>query len=161
MAVLVVALPWIIIGYLSWIWSMASHELCAPRLVLCNVPAFGVGTLCRLVKQNKGFGYVESGEIKEVTSSIQNCDQTQWKGLSFKSDISANVDVFNRRFVTQFLKVALDYVVDLSRYCTTRKFYSDLRCPEIFLIVVKIHMLYVGPKFTYFRFPCWDTSLSE
>jgi hypothetical protein len=97
-------------------------------------------------KVKQGFGYVDSGEIGEVTPSTQNCDQTQWKGLSIKSDISVNVDVFNQRFVTQFPKVALDYEVDLSRYCTTRKFYSDLRCFETFLIVFKIHISFMPDR---------------
>ena len=42
------------------------------------------------------------------------------------------MDAFNRKFVTQFPKVAFDYDVDLSRYCPTRKFYSDLRCIETY-----------------------------
>jgi hypothetical protein len=50
------------------------------------------------------------------------------------------VDVFNRRFVTKFAKVALDDEVNLSGYCTIRKFYSDLGCFETFLIVFKIHI---------------------
>jgi hypothetical protein len=72
-----------------------------------------------------------------VTPTIQNCDQTQWKGLN----ISVYVDVFNRRFVTQFSKVALYY--DLSRYCPTREFYCDLRRLETFLIVFKIHVSFM------------------
>ena len=113
-------------------------------------------------KAKQGFGYVESDEIGEVTPTTQNCDQTQWKGLNIKSDISVNVDVFNRRFVTQFPKVELDYAVDLSRYCPTRKFYSDLRCLETYSHTVQyIHIFYDGPKITDFRFPCWDILLSE
>jgi hypothetical protein len=72
-----------------------------------------------------------------VTPTIQNCDQTQWKGLN----ISVNVDVFNRRFVTQFSKVAY-YDFDFSRYCPTRD-YSDLRCLETFFIVFKIHLSFM------------------
>jgi len=87
--------------------------------------------------------YVESDEIREVTPTIQNCAQTQRKGLNIKSDISVNVDVFNRRFVTQFPKVALDYDFDLSRYCPTREFYSDLHCLETFLIMFKIHVCFM------------------
>jgi hypothetical protein len=100
-------------------------------------------------KAKHGIGYVESDEIREVTPTRQNCDQTQWKRLNFKSVISGNVDVVNRRFVTQFPKVALDYDVDLSRYCPTRKFHSDLRCLETYSrIVQKTNIFYVGPKFT-------------
>ena len=50
-----------------------------------------------------------------MTRTRQNCDQTQWNGLNIKVDIAVNVDVFNRRFVTRFPKVALDYDVHLSR----------------------------------------------
>jgi hypothetical protein len=99
-------------------------------------------------KAKQGFGYVESDEISEVTPTRQNCDQTQWKGLNIKSAISVNVDVFNRRFVTQFPKVALDYFVNLSRYCPT-KFYSDLRFLETYSHSVQnTHFFYVGLKFT-------------
>jgi len=87
--------------------------------------------------------YVESDEIRKVTPTTQNCDQTQCKGLNIKSDISVSVDVFNQRFVTQFPKVALYYDFDLSRYCPTREFYSDLRCLETFLIVFKIHVSFM------------------
>jgi hypothetical protein len=48
-------------------------------------------------------------------------------------NISVNVDVFNRRLVRQFSKIALYYDFDLCRYCPTREFYSDLRCLETFL----------------------------
>ena len=69
--------------------------------------------------------------------------------MDIKSDISFSVDVFNRKFVTQCPKVELDYSVDLSRYCPTRKFYSDLRCLETYsLSVQNICVFYVGPKFT-------------
>ena len=54
------------------------------------------------------------------------CDQTQLKGLSIKSSISVNMDVYNRTFITQFPKVALDDDVDWSRYCRTIKFYCNL-----------------------------------
>jgi hypothetical protein len=80
--------------------------------------------------------------VSEETPTRQNCDQIQWKGLSIKSDIYVNVDVFNQRFVTQFPKVAVDYEVHLSRYCTT-KFYSDLQCFETILIVFKIQVSYM------------------
>jgi len=66
-------------------------------------------------KAKQGFGYVESDEMREVTPTRQNWDQTQLKGLNMKSDITVNMDVFNRRFLTQFPKLAFDYVVDLSR----------------------------------------------
>ena len=79
-------------------------------------------------KAKQRFGYVESDEIRAVTPTTQKCDQTQLKGL--KREVSVNMDMFNRRFITQFPKVALDYDVDLSRYCPTRKFYHDLRCLE-------------------------------
>ena len=59
-------------------------------------------------KAKQGFGCVESDEIREVTPTRKNCDQTQWKGLNIKSNISINTDVFTRRFVTQFPNVALD-----------------------------------------------------
>ena len=59
------------------------------------------------------------------------------------------MDVFNRSFVTQFQKVALDYDIDLSRYCPTRKFYSDLRCLETYSNSIhNTYIIYVGPKFT-------------
>ena len=47
-------------------------------------------------------GYVASDEITEVTAITQNCNQTQWKELSIKSDIAVYVDVFNRRIVGSF-----------------------------------------------------------
>jgi hypothetical protein len=53
------------------------------------------------------------------------------------------VDLFNRRIVIQFSKVALYYDFDLSRYCPTREFYSDLRCHETFLIVFKIRISFM------------------
>jgi len=100
-------------------------------------------------KAKEGFGYIQSDEIGEVTPTTQNYNQTQWKGRNIKSDIAVNVDVFNRRFVTQFLKVALDYGVDLSIYCPTRKFYSDLCCLETFSHTVQYtHIFYDGPKIT-------------
>jgi len=67
-------------------------------------------------KAKQGFGCVESDEIRVVTSMRQNCNQNQLKGLNIQSDISLNMDLFNRRFLTQIPKVALDYDVDLSRY---------------------------------------------
>jgi hypothetical protein len=62
----------------------------------------------QICKAKQGFGYVELDEIREVTPTRQNWDQNQSKGLNIKSDISVNMDVFNRRFLTQFLEVALD-----------------------------------------------------
>jgi hypothetical protein len=119
-------------------------------------------------KAKQRFGYVESDEIMEVTPTTQNCDQTQWKGLNIKSDISVNVDVFNRRFLTQFPKVALYYDFDLSRYCLTREFYSDLRCLETFLIMFKMHVAFMldrnletvsldTAQYTKAKFPLTDT----
>ena len=67
-------------------------------------------------KANQGFGCVELDEIRVVTSMKQNCNQSQLKGLNIQSDISLNMDVFNRRILTQIPKVALDYDVDWSRY---------------------------------------------
>jgi len=58
-----------------------------------------------------------------VTPIRHNSNQTRWKGLNIKSDIFVIVDVFNRRLVTQLLKVALDYEVDFNRYCRTRIFF--------------------------------------
>jgi hypothetical protein len=113
-------------------------------------------------KAKRGYGYIESDEMREVTPTRQNCDQTQWKMFDVKSDISVNMDVFNRKIVTRFPKVALDYDVNLSRYCPTRKFYSDLRCLETYSHSVQnTYIVYVGPKFTDYRFSCWDTSLLE
>jgi len=66
-------------------------------------------------KAKQGFGYVESDEMRDVTPIAHNCNKTEWKGLNIKSDIVVNVDVFNRRLVTQLPKVALDDEVDLSR----------------------------------------------
>ena len=97
----------------------------------------------------QGFGYVESDEIREVTSIRQNCDQKQLKGLNIKSDISVNMDVFNRRFFTQFPMVTLDNDVDWSRYFRTKKFYSDLWCLETYLHSVQnTYIFYVLPKLT-------------
>ena len=59
-------------------------------------------------KAKQGFGYAES----EKWHRSDNFNQTHWKRLNIKNDIAVNVDVFNRRFVTQFSKVALDYAVD-------------------------------------------------
>ena len=75
-------------------------------------------------KAKQGFGYVETDEIREVTPTRQNCDQTQWKMFNIKSELSVNVDVFSRRFVTQFPKVAVDYDVDLSRKLPNKKVLS-------------------------------------
>ena len=58
-----------------------------------------------------------------MTPTKQNCDQTQLKGLNIKSAVSVNTDVFNRRFLTQFPKVALEDDLDLSRYCETECIY--------------------------------------
>jgi len=92
---------------------------------------------------------LESDEIREVTPTRQKCDQTQWKGLNIKCDVSVSMDVFNGRFVTHFPKVALDYDVDVSRYCPTRKIYSDLRCLETYSHSVQnTYIFYVGPIFT-------------
>jgi hypothetical protein len=63
-------------------------------------------------KAKQGFRYVELDEIREVTPTRQNWDQTQLKGLNINICISVNMDVFNRRFVTQSPKVPLDYDVD-------------------------------------------------
>jgi len=84
-----------------------------------------------------------------MTQTRHNCSQTQWKGLSIKSDIFFNLDNFNRRLVTQFPKVALDYAADLSTYCPTRKIYSDLHCVEAYSHSVQnTYISYGGPKFT-------------
>jgi len=47
-------------------------------------------------KAKQGFGCVESDEIGVVTSMRQNCNQNQLKGLNIPSDISLNMDLFNR-----------------------------------------------------------------
>jgi len=60
--------------------------------------------------------------IRVVTSMRQNCNQNQLKGLNIQSVISLNMDVFNRRFVTQIPKIALDYDVDLSIYYPKGRF---------------------------------------
>ena len=80
----------------------------------------------------------------------QRPDSTaKWKGLNITSDISVNLDIFNRKSVIQFPKVTLVYDIDLSRYCATRKFYSDLRCLQTYSHSVQnTYILYVGPKFT-------------
>ena len=70
----------------------------------------------------------------------QNCNQTQWKGLSIKGDIVVNVDVFNRRLVTQLPKVALGYEVDLSRYCRTRKCFFFL---PIYVVLKHVLILFI------------------
>jgi hypothetical protein len=93
-------------------------------------------------KAKQRFGYVELDEIREVTPTIQNCDQTQWKGLNIKSNIFLSVDVFNRRIVIQFSKVTY-YDFDLSRFCLTRELYSDLRCLETFVIAFKIRVSFL------------------
>jgi len=116
-------------------------------------------------KAKQAFGYVELDEIREETRTRPNCDQTQWKGLNIKSDISINMDVFNRRYITQFRKDALDYDVDLSRYCPTRKLYSDLRCFQTYSHSVQnTYIFHVGPKFIdcfIFHVGTLNTSLSE
>jgi hypothetical protein len=84
-------------------------------------------------KAKQGLGYVESDEIREVTPTRQNCNQTHRKGLNIKSVISVNVDVFNRRFVMQFPKVALDYDFDLSRCSPVRKVYSETKFTYCFV----------------------------
>ena len=82
-----------------------------------------------------------------MTSTIQNCDQNQFKVLNIKSIISVNMDMFNRTFVTQFPKVALEDDVDWSRYCRTRKFYCGLGCVETYWHSVQnTYIFYVGPK---------------
>jgi len=57
-----------------------------------------------------------------------------------KSDIPVNVDLFNRRFGTQFPKVALDYDVNLSRYCQKNESF-------ILIYVVLKNILIVNPLF--------------
>jgi hypothetical protein len=52
----------------------------------------------QICKAKQGFGYVEIDEIREVTPTRQNWDQTQLKGLNIKRDISVNMDVFNRSY---------------------------------------------------------------
>ena len=74
-----------------------------------------------------------------MTPIRQNCNQTQWKGLSIKGDIVVNVDVFNRRLVTQLPKVALGYEVDLSRYCRTRKCFP----PPIYVVLKHVLILFI------------------
>jgi hypothetical protein len=117
-------------------------------------------TLYRLLERNKFWiRRIRRGQRSDTTK--QNYDQTQRKELNIKFDISVNVDVFNRRLVTQFPKVALDYDFDLSRYCPTREFYSDLHCRETFFIVFKIHVCFMlDQNLQTVSFPCWDTSLS-
>jgi len=127
---------------------MVGAGLLAPRSAAYNTPGEEPYNSCcvyfvQTCKAKQGFGYIESDEIREVTPTRQNCDQTQWKGLSIKSDIPVNVGVCNRRFATQFPKVAVDYQVDLSRYSRIRKFYSDSRCLETFLIVFKINISFM------------------
>jgi hypothetical protein len=95
-----------------------------------------------------------------VTPSRQNGDQTQWKGLRIKSDISVNMDAFNRIFVKQFPKVALDYDVDLSRYCPKRFILIYIVLKPI-LIVFKIHIFLCWTEiYRLFRFTCSNNSLS-
>jgi hypothetical protein len=73
----------------------------------------------------------------------QNCNQNQLKGLNIQSDISVNMDVFNRRLLTQIPKVALDYDVDWSRYYRTKKFYCDVGCVETYSHSAKIHISFM------------------
>jgi len=58
--------------------------------------------LVETFKAKQRIVYVESDEIRKVTPTIQNCDQTQWKGRNIKSDIYVSADVFSRRFVRSF-----------------------------------------------------------
>ena len=74
----------------------------------------------QICKAKQVFGYVKIDENRKVTPTRQNCNQTQWKGFDIKMNF-VNVDVFNRRFVTLFPKVALDYDVDLSRKLPNKK----------------------------------------
>jgi len=53
-------------------------------------------------KAKQGFGYVESDEIRIVTPTRENCDQNQLKEPNIKSDISVNMDVFNRNLLRDF-----------------------------------------------------------
>jgi hypothetical protein len=49
----------------------------------------------------------------------------------------------------QFPKVSLDYDVNLSRYCPTRKLYSDLQCLEMYSNSVhNTYIFHFGLKFT-------------
>jgi hypothetical protein len=80
-------------------------------------------------KAKRGFG---SDAIRGVTPTGQNCSQTKWKRLKMKSDISVNMDVFNRRFVTHFPKIALDYDVDFCRYYAKSRLYCNLSCLETY-----------------------------
>jgi hypothetical protein len=132
----------LLLGFSKELWSMvrSSYMICgkvqeskttnATRLV--ETYQSWCVYFARTCKTKQEFGYVKLDKIWEV-------DQSQWEELNIKRDISVNVDVFNRRFVTQFPKIALDYEVNWSRYCII-KFYSDLRCLETFLIVFKIHI---------------------
>ena len=103
------------IGWLpSWL-----DELCYYRLawqlatsLATHVPYIWCMYFVQSWKAKQGFGYAESDKIRKVTPIRQNFNQTHWKRLNIKNDIAVNVDVFNRRFVTQFSKVELDYAVD-------------------------------------------------
>jgi len=94
-------------------------------------------------KAKQAFGYVELDEIREETRTRPNCDQTQWKGLNIKSDISINMDVFNRRYITQFRKDALDYDVDLSNTAQQESFILIYVVFKRIRIVFKIHIYFM------------------
>ena len=88
---------------------MAALVGALPRIIIDLL----IFTLIHEAKQ--GFGCVEWDENTKVTPIGQNWSQTQWKGLDIKSDIAVNVDVFNRRLVTQLPKVATSIWLDTAQ----------------------------------------------
>ena len=92
-------------------------------------------------KAKQGFGYVELDDIRALTPTRQNWDQTQLKEL--KSDITVNIDVFNQRFLTPFPRVALDYDDDLSIYCQQESFVLVYVVLRHVRIVFKIHICFM------------------
>jgi len=78
--------------------------------MICAWSRVGACALCRLKSETR----VWIRGIRRDQSC--NTDQTELQsnpveGLGIKSDIVVNVDVFNRRLVTQLPKVELDYGV--------------------------------------------------
>jgi hypothetical protein len=118
-----------------------------PSSADCEISFFLLSNFARIRERENANIYLLTRSVLRVF--LQTFKAKQGRG---KSDISGNVEVFNRRISTRFPKVALDCDFDLSRYCPTREFYSDLHCLETFLIVFKIHVLCWTKIYRLFRF---------
>ena len=89
-------------------------------------------------------GYVESDEIREVTTIRQSCSQTQWKGLNIKSGIAVNVDVFNRIFFYAFSEGSVGLQRRFEKITSQQEgFILIYIVLKHILIVFKIHTCFV------------------